>query len=140
MGMFASANSGDTRFVRIYLETGKGDREPIVQFTTSQQDMLQGALWYPTRGNFQKLARSLRHTTFVAAKECSPVYFYNAAGEAVRPMDRSHRLLRTHGQRSVDDADWTLLIEYWEMSYDPATQKAKISLVETMRFDKEASS
>lgn len=137
MGMFAGADGSHTRTARIYIEDSKGTRQPIVTLLTEQNALRQKAMWYPTRSNFAKLARSLRHTAFVASHKPSPVYRYDDEGTPTEIAGRSHYLLRANGPRAGGDtADWDLVIEYWETAYNPETRKATISLVNTMRFEK----
>lgn len=135
MGMFASADSGDTRFTRIYIETPDGRRQPILRMTPPQDQMLARALWYPTASNFEVLAASLRRTSFVAADQQSPVIRNDIKGNRVGPTGRTHYLLNADAMRSRDDdPPWTLVVEYWTTSFDPATRQATARRSETLRF------
>ena len=139
MGMFAGADSGDTRFTRIFIETADGKRQPIVKLLPAQSRQLQKAIWYPTRANFEPLAMSLRTTSFVASNEASKVYKIDNTKRTREAMEQSLYLLHARGPRpGGDDADWTLVIEYWEISYDGSKREARATLTETMRFDKGA--
>lgn len=136
MGMFASADSGDTRYTRIYIQTADGRREPIIRMTAAQDTMLQKAMWYPSARNFEILAQSLRRTSYVAADQPSPVSRNDVNGNRIGPAGRSHYLLNADAVRPGDDeAPWTLVIEYWTTSFDPLTRKATARLTETMRFE-----
>lgn len=133
MGMFAGADS-DLRFTRTYIEKPDGVREPIIGLLPNQAKALRLAIWYPTAANFAPLARSLRSTSFVAAHDPSPIYRYNSDGERVEKLNKMHYLLHAKGSRSGPEPEWTLAIEYWEMTYDVATRSATAALVETHRF------
>ncbi len=135
MGMFASADSGDTRYTRIYIETPDGRREPIIRMTGPQDAMLQRAMWYPTEGNFEALARSLRHTSFVAADQPNPVSRNDVNGNRIGPAGRSHYLLNADSTRfREDEPAWTLVIEYWTLSFDPNTRLVTAKQGDTLRF------
>lgn len=137
MGMFASADSTDTRFLRFYIEKPDGRREPIIGLTERQKILEQRALWYPRLASIEPLAVSLRRTGFVAANEPSQLWAYADTGEALKPLDRKHYLLRANLPRpGADDPDWTLVIESYRVSYDPTTKRAGYKLVKSWNFPK----
>jgi len=138
MGMFASADGGSSRFTRIYVEMPDGGKQPIVQMTPAEDRLLDRALWYPTHANFRELALSLRSTSFIAVDRPSPVNRADSNGQSLGPAGYSHYLLRADGPRAEGDVpDWTLLIEYWTISFDPGTRLAQASLSASMRFGPE---
>ena len=135
MGMFASADSGDTRYTRIYIETPDGRREPIIRMMAAQETMLQRALWYPSASNFEALAQSLRRTSYVAADQPSPVGRNDVNGNRIGPAGRGHYLLNADAVRpGGEEAAWTLVIEYWTTSFDPQTRLITARLSETLRY------
>jgi len=135
MGMFASADSGDTRYTRIYIETPDGRREPIIRMTPAQDMMLQRALWYPKASNFEALASSLRRTSFVAADRPNPVSRNDVNGDRIGPAGRSHYLLNADSTQVRDDEPaWTLVIEYWTLSFDPQTRLVTATQTDILRF------
>lgn len=139
MGMFAGADSGDTRFARVWIELPDGRRQPIITLTPAQDRLLDRALWYPTHANFEELAQSLRRTSFIAVDQPSPVGRADADGKSLGPTGRSHYLLRADAPRPDGaEPDWKVVIEYWTIRFDSETRLAHASLSETMRFGPEA--
>ena len=135
MGMFASADGSDTRFTRIYLEMPDGSRQPVVRMTPAQDSLLERALWYPTEGNFRALADSLRRTSFIAVDQPSPVTRVNAKGDSLGPTGRTYYLLRADAPRAAGEVpEWTVVIEYWTVSFEPGTRLARSTLSNQMRF------
>lgn len=135
MGMFASADSGSNRFVRVYLETPDGRREPIIRLNYEQDAMMQRALWYPAPHNFRDLALSLRRMTFIASDQPSPVSRNDVDGNRTGPTGRTHLLLHADATRPRgEDPPWTIVIEYWTASFDPLTRLATAKIASTMRF------
>jgi len=138
MGMFASADSSDTRFLRLFIETDSGAREPIIGLTAKQQQIVERILWFPSDEAFTPLAQSLRQTSFVAPEDGRPLNSFSLTGERIAKLNKQHHLLHANRvKRDGPPPDWTLVCEYYRLTYDPATRVAKFSLVKTLRFGKE---
>lgn len=137
MGMFASADSTDTRFLRFYIESADGKREPIVGLTDQQTVMMRRILWFPRDSVIEPLAASLRRTSFVASNEPSLVRAFSQTGEPIKALDRKHYLLHANGLRPAgQEPDWTLRMEYHRLAYDPLDRKAAFEHTKTWVFPK----
>jgi hypothetical protein len=135
MGMFASADSTDTRFLRFYIEKADGQREPIIGLTERQTGMMERILWFPRESAYEPLARSIRRTSFVASNEPSPVWSYTETGERLKDLARKHHLLHANRARpDGEEPDWTLVMEYYRLSYDPTARRAKFVLTDSRRY------
>lgn len=138
MGMFASADSTDTRFMQFFIEMADGRREPIIGLTDAQTAMVKRFLWYPSERAFKPLAQSIRNTAFLASDAISPVYRYSLKGERLEPLDRKYHLLYAHRPRpSGQVAEWNLVGEYYRLKYDPATRVAQFLQGRTLRAPKD---
>jgi hypothetical protein len=137
MGMFADADNAVTRFAKIYLELPDGQRQPLTKLTDAQRQLLSDALWYPVRESFRALAISIRRTNWIAPDQLTPIPVVNAEGKQIGASGKSYYSLHPIGQRAVDeDPDWTLAIEYWRATFDPASRMARATLVKTLRYAK----
>jgi hypothetical protein len=139
MGMFASADSTDTRFLQMFIEDKDGRREPIIGLSESQTAMMRRILWYPRGPAIEPLAESLRRTRFVASNEPSAVRSFSETGEVLETLERKHYLLHAQGMRPAgQDPDWTLVIEFLRLAYDPAQRKASFERVDTWTIPRRA--
>jgi hypothetical protein len=127
MGMFADADNAITRFAKIYIELPDGQRQPLTRLTPAQQRLLSEALWYPTRANLRPLAASIRRTNWELV---------NVEGNPMGPSGESYYSLHPIGERSGEEPDWTLAIEYWRATFDPIKRTARATLVKTLRYAK----
>ena len=135
MGMFASADSAETRFLRIWMGPPGGEKDLIHALTNSQRKIYGEGLWYPSRARFEPLARSLKTSKFIAQKQPAPIVKADPTGKEYSPTGRSMRLLTATGPRpATDPLNWGVRIEYWRLRYDPTTSKAKMHLVETYDY------
>ena len=140
MGMFAGADNLDSRFTRIYIELPNGQRQPVVKLTAAQERLRERILWYPAPHAFRDLALSLRRTRLTAADEKVPVYRLSPAGKRLETTGETYYQLNAVGPRPPgEDPDWTLVIEYWETSFDATTRLVRAELVQTARFPKDES-
>jgi hypothetical protein len=137
MGMFASADSTDTRFLRFFIEKADGQREPIIGLNERQNAMMERILWYPRERAYEPLAHSIRRTSFVASNEPSPVWSYSETGERVADLGRKHHLLHANRARpDGEEPDWTLVMDYYRLSYDPVSRRARFVLSDSRRYSK----
>jgi len=135
MGMFASADSAETRFLRIWMGPPGGEKHLVLGLTGSQSKIRNAGLWYPSRARFEPLARSLKGSKFIAQKQKSQVVKADPTGKEFSPTGRSMHLLSATGPRpATDPLNWGVRIEYWRLRYDPTTSKAKMHLVETYDY------
>lgn len=135
MGMFASADSNDTRVLRIWMGPPGGEKHLVLGLTSSQSKIRDAGIWYPSWARFEPLARSLKASKFVAQKQRSQVMTADPTGKEYRPTGRSMHLLSATGPRpATDPLGWEARIEYWKVRYDPATRKAKMHLVEAYDY------
>src|ERR1700730_19439062 len=59
MGMFASADELSNGYAKVFLVEPNGDRNPLVQLSSDDADLLNRAHEYPTRKNFLRAARQI---------------------------------------------------------------------------------
>ena len=137
MGMFASADSADTRVLRIWMGPPGREELFILGLTPRQQKIKSSGIWYPSRSRLEPLARSLQVSKFVGGRDPSPIMKADETGKNFKRTGRETFLLKATGPRPDPDPDplnWSVRIEYWQMRYDPATRKAKMHLVETYDY------
>ena len=135
MGMFASADSAETRFLRIWMGPPGGEEHAIMGLTNIQRKINSEGLWYPSRARFEPLARSLKTSKFIAQQQRLPIMKADPTGKEFSPTGRSLRLLTATGPRpSTDPLGWGVRIEYWRMRYDPTTRRAKLQLIDTYDY------
>jgi hypothetical protein len=135
MGMFASADSAETRFLRIWMGPPGGEEHVIDGLTNIQRKINSEGLWYPSRARFEPLARSLKTSKFIAQELRLPIMKADPTGKEFSRTGRSLRLLTATGPRpSTDPLGWGVRIEYWRMRYDPTTRRAKLQLIETYDY------
>lgn len=134
MGMFAAADTGQTRFTKIYLELPDGTRQPIINPNTHQRRLMDRAMLYPTRENFEKIASSMRKTNWQGSNNKVFAIRVDRKGERLGFADgKPFYMLSAFGTRD-DPPDWTLAIEYWNTDYDPLKRTVQARLIDTMRF------
>lgn len=135
MGMFAGADDTHTRFAKYYLETPDGGRQPIVTVTDRQQALINRAMLYPVRSNFETVAKSMRKTNWQGPDNPVTAVKVDVDGNRVGPVGKPFYMLNANGlRREGDEPNWVLAIEYWNADYDPATGIVHAWLVDTMRF------
>lgn len=136
MGMFASADSPDTRFVRLYIEAPTGERHPLVRLSSEQVDLLRRAVWYPKRENFLPIANSTRATQWATNNIREKVTYYDSNGRALKQGPESFELLSPIGRRPAgNEAKFTVIADYFSLSYDMDSGRLKPTLVHSFRFD-----
>jgi hypothetical protein len=135
MGMFAAADTGQTRFTRIYLELPDGSRQPIINPTERQRALIDRTMFYPVKSNFEKIAASMRKTNWQGSNNPVLAIHLDSDGNKLGLVGKPFYMLNAFGERRDGDApNWTLAIEYWNTDYDPATRIAHARLIDTMRF------
>jgi len=135
MGMFASADSTETRFLRIWMGPPGGEEHVIDGLTNIQRKINSEGLWYPSRARFEPLARSLKTSNFRGLGTGLPIMKADPTGKELSQTGRTLRLLKATGPRpSTDPLGWGVRIEYWRMRYDPTTRRAKLQLIETYNY------
>jgi hypothetical protein len=135
MGMFAGADTAQMRFAKIYLELPDGSRQPIVTPSGRQQALIDDALLYPVRSNFEKIAASMRKTNWQGSDTPVLAIKIDADGNRLGRVGSPFYMLNAFGLRREDnEPNWTLAIEYWNTDYDPVTRVVHARLVDTMRF------
>jgi len=135
MGMFASADSTETRFLRVWMGPPGGEEVLIRGLTNLQRKISSEGRWYPSRARFEPLARSLKTSKFVGGSKPSPFMKADPTGKKFSPTGRATFFLSATGPRpSTDPLGWGVRIEYWRLRYDPATRRAKIQLIETYDY------
>jgi hypothetical protein len=135
MGMFAGADDVKTRFAKFYLELPDGSRQPIVTPSGRQQALIDDALLYPVRSNFEKVAASMRKTNWQGSDTPVLAIKIDADGNRLGHVGKPFYMLNAFGvRREGNEPNWILAVEYWNTSYDPVTRVVQARLVDTMRF------
>src|ERR1700719_2240646 len=65
MGMFAAADELANRYAEVFLVNSDGNRDPLVQLTSEEDDLLNRALEYPTRKDFLRAARQIASENWI---------------------------------------------------------------------------
>lgn len=135
MGMFAGADSSQERFLRVYIKTPDGRQIRINEFTQDQVTLETRAVLYPVDENFRELAVSLRNTVFVSSGGPSPVIHFSKIGKPSGETGQFYFEARANSVRATADApDWTILIEFWKLSYSPTKRILTASLSKSMKY------
>jgi hypothetical protein len=119
----------------VFLLNEDGDRNPLVQLSPEDLDVLNRALEFPTRERFLRAAKQIAHENWIPGFQARPVLKVNGNGEPVEAMDKSFRQmvispLRSNERRKAPGLE----IQYWKISYDPHTREEHASLSETFVF------
>src|SRR5437660_11720177 len=78
MGMFAAADELSNRYAKVFLVDPDGNRDPLVQLTAEDFDVLNRALEYPIRENFLRAARQIAHENWIPSFQRRPMLHVNA--------------------------------------------------------------
>ena len=138
MGMFASADELSNRYAKVFLVEPGGNRNPLVQLSSEDFDVLNRALEYPTRKNFLRAARRIAQENWIPAYQQRPVLDVNSNGDPVGAGAKVYRVmvqseLRPEGERKKSRME----IQFWKISYDPRTRNVRAALSETFVFSPE---
>jgi hypothetical protein len=138
MGMFASADELSNRYAKVFLVEPDGNRNPLVQLSSEDFDVLNRALEYPTRKNFLRAARQIVQRNWIPAYQQRPVLNVNTNGDPVGAGAKTYRVmvqseLRPEGEQKRSRME----IQFWKISYDPRTRGVRAALSETFVFSPE---
>ena len=138
MGMFAAADERANRYAKVFLVDSDGNRDPLVQLSSEDFDILNRALEYPTRRNFLRAARQIARENWIPAYQRRPVLNVNSDGNPIGAGDKSYRLmLPSEIQSDSEEKRSSMEIQFWKISYDPRTRDLRASLAETFAFTSE---
>ena len=133
--MFAGADATLNRYAKVYLVESRGKRQPLTELTPHQAELVSRALNYPVRGNFLLAAKSIATLDWIAKRQRMPVAQIDSTGKNVGTASDSYYLMMPFGKRPREEKwKWDIHIEYWKLSYDPATRLAHAALVDTFVF------
>lgn len=135
MGMFASTDELSNRYAKVFLIQPDGGRNPLVQLSSEDSDVLNRALEYPTRKNFLRAARQIAQRNWIPAYQQRPVLDVNSNGDPVGANAKSYRVmvhseLRPEGEQQKAKME----IQFWKISYDPHTRHVGTHLADTFLF------
>lgn len=137
MGMFAAADELNNRYAKVFLVEPNGIRDPLVQFSPDDYDMMNHALEYPTRANFLRAARQIAGGNWIPAFQRRPVLNVDVNGEPVS-ADKSFRVMTRSDLRSDrEERRANMEIQFWKIHYDPIARLARATLAETFTFTPE---
>jgi hypothetical protein len=138
MGMFAAADELANRYAKVFLVHSDGNRDPLVQLTPEDEDLLNRALEYPARKNFLRAARQIGSENWIPAFQRRPVLRVNGNGDPVSAEDKAFRVMVASPLRSErEERKPSVEIQFWKLTYDPHTRHLRGSLAETFVFSPE---
>jgi len=138
MGMFAAADEISNRYAKIFLVEPGGDRDPLVQLSPDNTDVLNRALEYPTRKNFLRAARKIAQENWIPVYQRRPVLVVNNNGDPISAGAKSYRVMVPSEIRSDREERKTgMEIQFWKISYDPKARRERAVLAETFTFTSE---
>src|SRR5947208_14266616 len=104
MGMFAAADELPNRYAKVFLIDADGNRNPLVQLSPDDFDVLNRALEYPTRENFLRAARMMAAENWIPTFQPRPVLNVDTNGQPVSESTKSFRpmvLSQLHPDRKL---------------------------------------
>jgi len=135
MGMFAAADELSNRYAKVFLIGQKGDRNPLVQLSSDDTDLLNRALEFPTRKLFLRAARQIWQENWIPAYQERAVLEVNGDGNPIGAGDKSYRVMaRSELRPESDQARSSIEIQFWKLSYVPGTRHVSAKLVEKFVF------
>ena len=135
MGMFAAADELANRYAKVFLVEPDGNRDPLVQFSPEDMDILSRALEYPTRQNFLRAARQIAQENWIPAYQRRPVLVVDANGQPLSAGAKSFRVMVPSALRSDrEEKKPSMEIQFWKIAYNPRTRLVRASLAETYIF------
>jgi hypothetical protein len=138
MGMFAAADELTNRYAKIFLVEANGNRDPLVQLSPEDTEVLNRALEYPTRQNFLRAARKIAQGNWIPAYQRRPVLNVNADGNPVGPSAKSYRVMMPSELRPEREGKRSSMeIQFWKLRYDPHAKNVRASLADTFIFSPE---
>jgi hypothetical protein len=137
MGMFAAADELSNRYAKIFLVYADGNKDPLVQITPVDQDLMNRALEYPARNNFLRAAKQIASENWIPAFQRRPVLRVNGNGDPLNAEDKAYRVMVASPLRpEKEEKKAGIEIQFWKLTYDPHTRHLHGSLAETYMFDK----
>ena len=138
MGMFASADDLASRYAKVFLVAPDGNRDPLIQLSPDDFDVLNRALEYPTRQNFLRAARQIARENWIPAYQRRPVLSVNSDGNPIGAGAKSFRVMVPSDLRSDrEEKSPSMEIQFWKIAYDPRTRQVRGSLAKTFVFSPE---
>ena len=135
MGMFAAADELTNRYAKVFLVEVNGNRDPLVQLSPDDTDVLNRALEYPTRQKFLRAARKIAQGNWIPAYQRRPVLNVNADGNPVGAGAKSYRVMMPSELRpDREEKRSSMEIQFWKLRYDPHTRDVRASLADTFIF------
>ena len=123
------------RYAKIFMIEPNGERNPLVQLSPDDSDVLNRALEYPTRKNFLRAARQIAQRNWIPAYQRRPVLNVNGDGNPVGAGDRSYRVMVPSELRSdAEEKRPSMEIQFWKLSYDPRSREIRARPAETFLF------
>src|SRR5436190_15838047 len=93
MGMFAAADELPNRYAKVFLIDADGNRNPLVQLSPDDFDVLNRALEYPIRENFLRAARMMAAENWITTFQPRPVLNVDSNGQPVSESSKSFRVM-----------------------------------------------
>lgn len=138
MGMFAAADELANRYAKVFLVHSDGSRDPLVQLTPNDTEVLNRALEYPTQQNFLRAARQIASENWIPAFQRRPVLRVNGNGDPMDAEDKAFRVMVASPLRSErEEKKSSVEIQFWKLTYDPRSRHLHGSLAETFVFSPE---
>jgi len=135
MGMFAAADELSNRYAKVFLLHSDGDRDPLVQLTPDDFEVLNRALEYPTRQNFLRAAKQIGNENWIPAFQRRPLLRVNSNGDPIGTEEKAYRVMVASPLRpEKEERNSSLEIQFWKLTYDPRTRHLHGSLAETFVF------
>jgi hypothetical protein len=138
MGMFAAADELTNRYAKVFLVEAGGNRDPLVQLSPDDTEVLNRALEYPIRKNFLRAARKIAQENWIPAYQRRPVLSVNSDGNPIGAGAKSYRVMVPSDLRSdSEEKRSNMEIQFWKISYDPIARRVVAALAETFVFTPE---
>jgi len=134
MGMFAAADELSNRYAKVFLVQSDGNRDPLVQLTPDDFDVLNRALEYPTRENFRRAAKQIASENWIPAFQRRPLLKVNGKGEPMHAEEKAFRVMVASPLQPEKPETNGIEIQFWKLTYDPHTRHMHGSLAETFVF------
>src|SRR5436305_7315038 len=93
MGMFAAADELSNRYAKVFLVQSDGNRDPLVQLTPYDFDVLNRALEYPTRENFLRAAKQIASENWIPPFQRRALLRVNGNGDPGSAEDKAFRAM-----------------------------------------------
>jgi len=134
MGMFASADLPQ-RYVRIFVEMPGRPRILVTDLSPELNQLVTYARIYPSDENFDRVGQLLRRTRFRATREPAQIWKFDQTGERQGVAEQFYIVATAESELGTEtEQDWQAVIEFSELSYDPATRLLKTSITKTRRY------